>query len=106
MRKMHVDAKVICKSVIVSILLSVIITAIIMLIVTIGVCGCNSNKEDVHSFSSENDLRFRKIYEGAGYDIYIDSETNVEYWFWSGAHYAELVPLLDKDGKPLIYKGE
>lgn len=98
MRKIHVDTKVICKFCIVFILLSV------MLIVTIGMCGCN--KEDVHSFSSENDLRFRKIYEGAGYDIYIDSETNVEYWFWSGAHYAELVPLLDKDGKPLIYKGE
>lgn len=96
MKKIHVDAKVICKFCIVFILLSV------MLIVTIGMCGCN--KEDVHSFSSENDLRFRKIYEGAGYDIYIDSETNVEYWFWSGAHYAELVPLLDKDGKPLIYK--
>ena len=104
MRKIHIDAKVICKSVIVSILLSVIITAIIMLIVTIGMCGCN--KSDGHSFSSEDDLRFRKIYEGAGYDVYIDSETNVEYWFWSGAHYAELVPLLDKDGKPLIYKGE
>ena len=105
MRKIHGDAKVICKSVIVSILLSVIITAIVTLIVTIGVCSC-CNKIEAHSFSSEDDPRFRKIYEGAGYDVYIDSETNVEYWFWSGAHYAELVPLLDKDGKPLIYKGE
>lgn len=98
MRKMHADAKVICKSCIVFILLS------IMLIVTIGMCGCN--KRDVYSFSSEDDLRFRKIYEGVGYDIYIDSETNVEYWFRSDTYYAELVPLLDKDGKPLIYKGE
>lgn len=98
MRKMHANAKVICKSCIVFILLSV------MLIVMIGMCGCN--KEDVHSFSSEDDLRFRKIYDGPEYDVYVDSETNVEYWFWSGAHYAELVPLLDKDGKPLIYKGE
>lgn len=98
MRKIHVDAKVICKSCIVFILLSV------MLIVTIGVCGCN--EKDGHSFSSDDDLRFRKIYEGAGYDVYIDSETNVEYWFRSNMHYAELVPLLDKDGKPLIYKGE
>ena len=104
MRKIHGDAKVICKSIIVSILLSVIITAIVTLIVTIGVCGCN--EKDGHSFSSDDNLRFRKIYDGGGYDIYIDSETNVEYWFRSGAHYAELVPLLDKDGKPLIYKGE
>lgn len=96
MRKIPDNARVICKSCIVFILLSV------MLIVTISVCGCN--EKDGHSFSSDDDLRFRKIYEGAGYEIYIDSETNVEYWFWSGAHYAELVPLLDKDGKPLIYK--
>lgn len=98
MRKKHVDAKVICKSCIVFILLSV------MLIVTIGVCGCD--KKDGYSFSSDDDLRFRKIYDGSEFDVYIDSETNVEYWFWSGAHYAEMVPLLDKDGKPLIYKGE
>lgn len=98
MRKMHVDAKVIYKSCVVFILLS------IMLIVTIGMCGCN--RRNAYSFSSEDDLRFRKVYEGVGYDIYIDSETNVEYWFRSDTHYAELVPLLDKDGKPLIYKGE
>lgn len=98
MRKMHVDAKVICKSCVVFILLFV------MLIVTIGVCGCD--KRDGYSVSSDDDPRFRKIYDGSEFDVYIDSETNVEYWFWSGAHYAEMAPLLDKDGKPLIYKGE
>ena len=58
MRKIPDNAKVICKSCIVFILLSVI------LIVTIGICGCS--KRDANSFSSDDDLRFRKIYEGAG----------------------------------------
>ena len=50
---------------------------------------------------------FRVISEEADGKIVYDTRTGVEYWkSWSSYTYGNLTVLVDKDGKPLIFKGE
>ena len=52
--------------------------------------------------------RFEKIYSQGKIDImeiWVDTETGVNYIFHRNGNAAGLTPLLDKDGKPVITKG-
>ena len=49
--------------------------------------------------------RFKKIYHQGTIDvveIWIDTETGVNYVFHRNGNAAGLTPLLDKDGKPVV----
>ena len=49
--------------------------------------------------------RFRKIYQQGKIDvveIWIDTQTGVNYVFHRNGNAAGFTPLLDKDGKPLV----
>lgn len=71
----------------------------IMLALAISLSGCsggNSNTE------YENNGRFRKVYGEYPNTIYVDSETNVMYFWHSGG----LTVMVNENGQPLIWKGE
>lgn len=82
-------------------IISVIITAIISMLIIFTVSaftGCKLNDSELlHS-------RFEIVEQNFGTytDIlYVDTKTGVMYWYRSDQG---LTPLLDSDGKPLIYK--
>lgn len=75
----------------------------IMLALAISLSGCsggNSNTEH------ENNGRFRKVYADFLNVIYVDSETNVMYFWHSGGYSGGLTVMLNENGQPLIWKGE
>jgi len=52
------------------------------------------------------DDRFEKIYsQGVANvtEIWVDKETGVQYLFHASSYSGGMTPLLDKDGKPVIY---
>ena len=74
----------------------------IMLALAISLSGCsgrNSNTE------YENNRRFRKVYSDFKNSIYVDSETNVMYFWHSGGYSGGLTVMVDENGKPLIWEG-
>ena len=53
----------------------------------------------------KKDKRFEKIYsQGAGStQIWVDKETGVNYLFVQSGYAGGLTPLLDKNGKPVVF---
>lgn len=52
-----------------------------------------------------NDKRFVKVYsKGAmeGCEIWVDTETGVNYFYHFSGYSGGLTPLLDSDGKPIV----
>ena len=50
--------------------------------------------------------RFEKIYSQGGMhvtEIWVDKETGVQYLFHASGYAGGLTPLLDPEGKPVIY---
>ena len=75
----------------------------IMLALAISLSGCSggsSNTED------ENNRRFRKVYSEFSNTIYVDSETNVMYFWHCGYSRGGLAVMVNENGQPLIWKGE
>ena len=75
----------------------------IMLALTISLSGCsggNSNTE------YENSERFREVYSDFSNTIYVDSETNVMYFWHCGYFSGGLAVMVNENGQPLIWKGE
>ena len=75
----------------------------IMLALAIGLSGCSggsSNTED------ENNGRFHKVYSDFSNAIYVDSETNVMYFWHAGYYSGGLTVMVNENGQPLIWKGE
>ena len=55
------------------------------------------------------DKRFTKVYaQGAlgGVEIWVDTETSVQYLFAQSGYAGGLTVLVDAEGKPLLYKKE
>ncbi|MBQ3724590.1 MAG: xylan 1,4-beta-xylosidase [Oscillospiraceae bacterium] len=53
------------------------------------------------------DKRFTKVYaQGAlgGLEIFVDTETSVQYLFIQSGYGGGLTVLVDQEGKPLLYK--
>lgn len=75
----------------------------IMLALAISLSGCsggNSNTE------YKNNGRFRKVYAEYPNTIYVDSETNVMYFWHIGGYSGGLTVMVNENGQPLIWKGE
>lgn len=52
--------------------------------------------------------RFEKVYSQGGFnvmEIWVDRETGVNYVFHAGGNAGGMTPLLNKDGKPVIWPG-
>lgn len=51
--------------------------------------------------------RFERVYKQGGLggcEIFVDTETGVQYLFCQSGYAGGLTPLLDVEGKPLVYK--
>lgn len=83
-------------------LLALIVSAIAIVTCTCFV-GCFSAEKEVANVFGE---RFDVVEELSDYTFIIyDKETGVEYLYCSNPHNTVITVLLDKDGKPLIYRG-
>lgn len=86
-----------------------IIIAIFTIFMLSSLCACHEYRESPNMLRDSNgDSRFIIISHVYGNTIYVDKETGVEYWWHSdnGGYQAGLTPILNKDGKPIIYQGE
>ena len=75
----------------------------IMFVFAISLSGCsggNFNTED------ENNGRVRKVYSEFSNAIYVDSETNVMYFWHTGGYSGGVTVMVNENGQPLIWKGE
>ncbi len=53
----------------------------------------------------KNSKRFKKVYSQGSLvstEIWVDTETGVNYLFHSSGYSGGLTPLLDRDGKPIV----
>lgn len=54
----------------------------------------------------KKDKRFKTVYNEGGVfsdkEIFVDTQTGVNYLWVSAGYSSSVVPLLDKDGKPLV----
>lgn len=77
----------------------------IMLVLAISLSGCSGRNSNIEYDEYENNGRFRKVYADYPDSIYVDSETNVMYFWHSGGYSGGLTVMVDENGKPLIWEG-
>ena len=79
-----------------------LISLVLALVLIFALAGCTGS-------SSENETtydRFIKVYSEYSNCIYVDSETNVMYFWHSGGYSGGLSVMLDKNGDPLLWEGD
>ena len=79
-----------------------LISLVLALVLIFALAGCNGT-------SSENETtsdRFIKVYSEYSNCIYVDSETNVMYFWHSGGYSGGLSVMLDENGDPLLWEGD
>lgn len=71
-----------------------------------GINGGYDDFDDVNAKERKKIMeRFKKIYQQGKVDImeiWLDTETGVQYVFHRNGNAAGFTPLLDKDGKPVV----
>ena len=78
----------------------------IMLALAISLSGCSGGNFNAEYENNENNGRFRKVYTEFSNKIYVDSETNVMYFWHTGGYSGGLTVMVNENGQPLIWKGE
>jgi hypothetical protein len=78
----------------------------IMLALAIILSGCSGRNFNTEYENNENNGRFRKVYADFLNVIYVDSETNVMYFWHTGGYSGGLTVMVNENGQPLIWKGE
>lgn len=78
----------------------------IMLALAISLSGCSGGNFNTEHENDENNGRFRKVYTEYRNTIYVDSETNVMYFWHTGGYSGGLTVMVNENGQPLIWKGE
>lgn len=78
----------------------------IMLALAISLSGCSGGNFNAEYENNENNGRFRKVYTEFSNTIYVDSETNVMYFWHTGGYSGGLTVMVNENGQPLIWKGE
>ena len=80
----------------------------------ISLAGCGGREDADANYMTINDRIFYNIssddvgFNGRSWDIYVDTETRVQYiiFFGDQSYSASVVVLVDADGKPILYEGE
>ena len=88
--------------------MKMVIITIITVVMIFALCACKDKQPDMlrDSYGEERFVKISSINDGTDV-IYVDKETGVEYWFHQETAYkGGLTPILNKDGKPIIYQGE
>lgn len=75
-----------------------LVLALILIFALVGCTGTSSDNETTYD-------RFIKVYSDYSNCIYVDSETNVMYFWHSGGYSGSLSVMLDENGDPLLWGG-
>ena len=76
-----------------------LVLALILIFALVGCAGASSDNETTSD-------RFIKVYSDYSNCIYVDSETNVMYFWHSGGYSGGLSVMLDENGDPLLWGGD
>ena len=76
-----------------------LVLALILIFALVGCTGANSDNETISD-------RFVRVYSEYSSCIYVDSETNVMYFWHSGVYSGGLSVMLDENGDPLLWEGD
>lgn len=80
------------------------VITILLIILTLTGCGSSSMSGET---GKANSARFVKVIDCGNFDVYVDTVTDVMYAVSSVAYnYGTVTLLVDREGKPLIWKGE
>ena len=78
------------------------ISLVLVLVLIFALVGCTGASSDNETTSD----RFVRVYSEYSNCIYVDSETNVMYFWHSGVYSGGLSVMLDKNGDPLLWEGD
>lgn len=78
------------------------ISLVLALVLIFALVGCTGASSDNETTSD----RFVKVYSDYSNCIYVDSETNVMYFWHSGVYSGGLSVMLDENGDPLLWEGD
>ena len=79
-----------------------LISLVFVLVLIFALAGCTGASSDNETTYD----RFIKVYSDYSNCIYVDSETNVMYFWHSGGYSGGLSVMLDKNGDPLLWGGD
>lgn len=76
-----------------------LVLALVLIFALVGCAGASSENETTSD-------RFVRVYSEYSSCIYVDSETNVMYFWHSGGYSGGLSVMLDENGDPLLWEGD
>lgn len=79
-----------------------LISLVFVLVLIFALVGCTGASSDNETTSD----RFVRVYSEYSNCIYVDSETNVMYFWHSGVYSGGLSVMLDENGDPLLWEGD
>ena len=77
------------------------LAAVLALVFTLAGCSSGGSNND-----DKTSTRFINVYSDFSNKIYVDSETNVMYYWYCGGYSGGLTVMVDENGKPLIWGGD
>ncbi len=79
----------------------------VVLVFVLTLAGCsNGSSSGSSNTNKETSERFVQVYSDFTNTIYVDSKTNVMYYWHCGGYGGGLTIMVDKNGQPLLWKGE
>lgn len=76
----------------------------LVLMIVLAFIGCSEQKPDsMKSDNTETTTRFIVVYSDFDDKIFVDTETNVLYFWHYGGYSGGLSVMVDENGKPLLW---
>ena len=77
----------------------------LVLMIVLAFIGCSEQKTDsMKSDNTETTDRFIVVYSNFDNKIFVDTETNVLYFWHFGGYSGGLSAMVDENGKPLLWE--
>ena len=76
----------------------------VVLALALTLAGCSGGNSN---FDEENSERFVEVYRDYFSNvIYVDSKTNIMYYWHKDGYSGGIIVMIDENGQPLLWKGE
>ena len=82
------------------------IAVALALVFTLAGCSSAERSSGRSNTNKETSERFIQVYYDIVDSIYVDSRTNVMYYWHSSGNSGGLTIMVDENGQPLLWKGE
>lgn len=81
---------------------------VVVLLCLIVLCSCSNNKTENSNrcYVVTNDITFVLVVDTSYLDVFVHKETKVIYIFNNASYKGGMTPLLDEDGKPILWEGD